>query len=244
MFGGKPVATLLVLVSLILVGALTQGCVTAGEYERLKQQLAKANDELDIRDQRIEELDHERLVYEEESLALNDEISRFREHSAQADAIIEDLRRQLESANDKPVVSERSTGIEGIEIFQSQKEGTGIRFTDDVLFDTASNVIKPDARKVLDMLAGQLKQRGNQIRVVGHTDSVPIVKPATKKKYPHGNIQLSVDRALAVFNYLKKKGVDENRMCVIGYGPHKPLVENNSVQNKRKNRRVEIILGD
>ncbi|MFH1998228.1 MAG: hypothetical protein ABIK28_01040, partial [Planctomycetota bacterium] len=157
MYGGKPVTLLLVLVSLVFVGILTQGCVTAGEYERLKQQLAKANDQLDVKDQRIEELDHERLVYEEESLALNDEMTRFREHSAQADAIIDDLRRQLEAASNKPVANDRSTGIEGIELFQSQKEGTGIRFTDDVLFDTASNVIKPDARKVLDMLAGQLK---------------------------------------------------------------------------------------
>ncbi|MFH2001188.1 MAG: OmpA family protein, partial [Planctomycetota bacterium] len=90
----------------------------------------------------------------------------------------------------------------------------------------------------------QLKQRKNEIRIVGHTDSVPIVKPDTKKKYPYGNVQLSTDRALAVFDYLKTKGVDENRMCITGYGPHKPLVENNSTENKRRNRRVEIILGE
>jgi chemotaxis protein MotB len=239
---GKPVALLIVFASLFLVSLVSQGCVTAGEYERLKDQLGKANETIDLKDQRIEELDHERLVYEEESLALKDELGRYRQHSEKADQIIEDLRKQLDDASVD--MAGQGTGMEGIELFASQKEGAGIRFTDEVLFDTASDSIKTDAKKVLDIVANKLKESDRFIKVVGHTDSVPVVKPKTKAKYPHGNIQLSSERALSVYDYLKKRGISEKRMCVIGYGPNKPLASNDTPTDRKKNRRVEIILAD
>ena len=91
MLRGKPVGLLLFLLSITTIAVLSQGCVTTAEYERLKNQLAKANETIDLKDQRIEELDHERLVYEEESLSLKDEMGRYRDHSEKADQIIEDL---------------------------------------------------------------------------------------------------------------------------------------------------------
>lgn len=241
MFRGKPVVLLFALGSLIVLGLFSQGCVTAGEYERLKTQLAKANESLDLKDQRIEELDRERLVYEEENLTLQDEMGRHRAHSEKAEQIIEDLKKQVEAKQDSMGTE---TGFEGIEFFASQKEGTGIRFTDEVLFDTGSDSIRSEAKTVLDIVAKKLDESDRKIKIVGHTDSVPVVKAKTKAKYPHGNIQLSAERALSVYDYLKKRGISEKRMCVIGFGPNKPLVENTTPANKSRNRRVEIILAD
>ncbi|MBU0753616.1 MAG: OmpA family protein [Planctomycetes bacterium] len=224
------------------VGIVSQGCVTAGEYERLKDQLAKANERLDLKDQRLEELDRERLVYEEENLALQEETERHRAHSEKADQIIDDLRNQLELAHKNS--PETTTGFEGIEFFATQKEGSGIRFSDDVLFETASDAIRAEAKIALDIVANKLKESDRKIKIAGHTDSVPVVKPETKKKYPHGNVQLSAARALSVYDYLKGKGISEKRMCIVGYGPNEPLVENTTTENKARNRRVEIILAD
>jgi flagellar motor protein MotB len=87
-----------------------------------------------------------------------------------------------------------------------------------------------------------LRNIKKKIAIAGHTDTDPVVK--TAKKYPYGNIQLSSMRAIAVYDYLKKKGVPERRMSTQGFGPNDPLVENTSAENKRRNRRVEIIILD
>ena len=54
------------------------------------------------------------------------------------------------------------------------------------------------------------------------------------------NDRLSTMRGQAVAEWLKNRGVDENRMTAIGYGKRKPLVANDSEKNRALNRRVEI----
>jgi len=89
-------------------------------------------------------------------------------------------------------------------------------------------------------------QGGNQrISVEGHTDNVPVTKEETRKRYPRGNIELSVGRAFAVYDYLIKDGhIDESRMSVAGFGPNRPVALNTSDINKWRNRRVEIRVED
>jgi len=41
---------------------------------------------------------------------------------------------------------------------------------------------------------------------------------------------------------MKKKGIDPNRIVVEGYADTKPLVDNDTAENRAKNRRVEIII--
>ena len=77
--------------------------------------------------------------------------------------------------------------------------------------------------------------------IEGHTDDVKLVKASSREKYPRGNIELSVARALAVWDYLAGEGrIDEPRIAIVGYGPHRPRVPNDSERNRYRNRRVEI----
>lgn len=230
----------LVPVAFFLAAMVSGGCVTSGEYNRLKDHLAKANETIDMKDQRIEELDHQLTVKQEEYLALQKEMNKFRQNSAEAEKLIADLTKRLADAEKNR--GGKKTGLEGVEFFQPKGEGVGIRMSDNVLFDSGSDLLKPQGRNVLDVLAEKLKSSKKIIRIVGHTDNDPVVK--TKKKYPRGNIQLSTERAISVFEYLKKQGVPENRMCVMGYGPNRPLVANDTPEHKQRNRRVEIIITD
>jgi outer membrane protein OmpA-like peptidoglycan-associated protein len=56
------------------------------------------------------------------------------------------------------------------------------------------------------------------------------------------NNHLSQSRAEAVVKFLTGKGIDKTRMTAKGYGKKKPLVPNNSEENRAKNRRVEFTI--
>jgi outer membrane protein OmpA-like peptidoglycan-associated protein len=55
------------------------------------------------------------------------------------------------------------------------------------------------------------------------------------------NITLSKARAESVADYLFENGISESRLSSTGFGSSRPLVPNNSNENRAKNRRVEII---
>ncbi len=78
----------------------------------------------------------------------------------------------------------------------------------------------------------------NSIIVEGHTDNVPV-----GVKEFESNWELSATRATKVLRYFTEaKGQNPNRFSAVGYGETKPLVPNNSTENKAKNRRVNILL--
>ncbi|CAN0178601.1 unnamed protein product [Chrysoparadoxa australica] len=55
-------------------------------------------------------------------------------------------------------------------------------------------------------------------------------------------MQLSIDRANAVKQYLVSKGIDSSRIETEGYGETKPIASNTSKDGKTRNRRVELTL--
>ena len=234
MYRGKHVSLLIILAA-VLAGLLNQGCVTAGEYDRLKAQLAEANETIDLKDQRIEEVDSERLYFEEECLALKDQMANQEDNTEKYEKQIAELKEQLNAGN-----ANKTANIEGVEFYNPKGQGVGIRVSDEVLFDSGSHTLKPAGKTLLSNIARNLMQSSGLIKVIGHTDNDPVRK--TKNKYPRGNIQLSAERSISVYEYLKSSGVPAERMCVVGYGESQPLTPNTTSDSKQRNRRVEIEL--
>lgn len=106
-----------------------------------------------------------------------------------------------------------------------------------VLFDSGKAELKGDALELLKTVAEQLRTVNNQIVVEGHTDNVPV----RGGKYG-SNWELSMARAYAVLRFFEQHGVPPSRLAGIGYGEHRPLVENKTAEDKAKNRRIEIYL--
>jgi outer membrane protein OmpA-like peptidoglycan-associated protein len=71
------------------------------------------------------------------------------------------------------------------------------------------------------------------VDIEGHTD----IRGSADK-----NRTLSQNRANAVLNYLKSKGIDEKRLTAKGFGPDKPIASNKTAAGMAKNRRVEMHL--
>ena len=141
-------------------------------------------------------------------------------------------------------LNSRDGVLNDIEEFDLGAEGYLYMVQDAVLFESGSAEVSAEGRKKLTELAQRIESRpGGRIWVRGHTDSDRVVKPATRARFPHGNIQLSAARAIEVSSVLSGEGgIPADRIAVVGFGPYEPLRPNDSAENKRINRRVEIFV--
>lgn len=118
-------------------------------------------------------------------------------------------------------------------------------FPSDVLFDSGSAELKPEAGTQIDKLAEALKGLETAIppdiawvmRVDGHTDIKPIATP----EFP-SNWELSSARAISVVRYLMQQGVPANRLVAAGFGEFQPIDTGDSDEALSKNRRIELKL--
>jgi OmpA-OmpF porin, OOP family len=105
-----------------------------------------------------------------------------------------------------------------------------------VQFASNSAALTPDAKKTLDTLGEALNSADLKpccFEIEGHTDNVG------NSSY---NLKLSKRRAQSVIDYLvEHAGQDEHRMLAAGFGPSKPLADNQTDQGRAKNRRVQVV---
>jgi chemotaxis protein MotB len=118
------------------------------------------------------------------------------------------------------------------------ERGITVHMMEELLFSSGSAEIKSSSLVALDSLAKVLRGLPNDIRVEGHTDNVPINVPA----FP-SNWHLSVARAVNVGYYLiQHHGLNPERVSVVGYSEYRPLVPNDTPENRSRNRRVDIVI--
>ena len=86
-------------------------------------------------------------------------------------------------------------------------------------------------------IAKLLEQEKGFIKVVGHTDSIPI----KSVRFP-SNYHLSVERAKAVAELLKQGVSQPDRFQIEGKGAETPIETNATPEGRSKNRRVEILI--
>ena len=122
------------------------------------------------------------------------------------------------------------------EAMKGRKGERGIVLTlPGVAFDSNSYKIRSDYRRLLEKTAQTIAAYPDaQVVIEGHSDNVG------NASY---NLELSRKRANAVMTYLVDEfGIQPSRLSAIGYGEEQPIVANNIASNRRKNRRVEIVL--
>ncbi len=101
-----------------------------------------------------------------------------------------------------------------------------------VFFDFDQSVLKKESFVELDKLADYLKANQNlKIELGGHTDN------QGRDDY---NLNLSLERAKSVYNYLISKGIQSDRMTFEGYGKTQPMETNETEEGRALNRRTEF----
>lgn len=103
-----------------------------------------------------------------------------------------------------------------------------------VLFKQSTAVLLEESYPALDDMVEFLVANPKvRIELAGHTDNRGSAKL---------NLKLSQDRVNVVRKYLISKGIDDNRVTGKGYGGSRPIVNNDSEESRKLNRRVEFVI--
>ena len=105
-----------------------------------------------------------------------------------------------------------------------------------IQFDHNSSALTPSSYEELDKLVKLMQDNPSmQIELSAHTDDVG------SEQY---NLRLSQKRGEAAKKYLQRQGIEAQRIIAKGYGKNKPLVPNDSDENRAINRRVEFTINE
>ncbi len=121
---------------------------------------------------------------------------------------------------------------------ETQEETITIRIKDKGSFSSGSAELNYDFIPVIDLIRDVLVGIQGTISVEGNTDNIPI-----DSRQFRSNWQLSSARAISVAEELFATGqLDQSRFAVTGYADTRPLVPNDTSDNRATNRRVEIVI--
>ena len=117
-----------------------------------------------------------------------------------------------------------------------------VTMVDKILFPSGEAEITSKGVAILTRIGKIIKNnRGEIIRVEGHTDNVHIT-PRLQQKFPT-NWELSTTRATNVARFLQDKiGIEGARLRAVGMSEYHPVASNETLDGRGQNRRIEIIL--
>ncbi|MDH3582965.1 MAG: OmpA family protein [Phycisphaerae bacterium] len=242
------------LTALAVLSCLSIGCVAQNRHEGLEEAYRRSQEQVSELMARNQELDQRIQVLQGSPDEQAAEIARLSAERSDLMAKIDQWRTKYEDLSRRPAAGPI---VLPAEVDKALREFANVhkdvvdydaakgmvKFRSDLTFAPGSDRISDAGRTSIMALATVLTAEaasGYEVRVVGHTDSVPIGKPSTRQLHPT-NWHLSAHRAISVRSQLEKAGVPAVRTTVAGYGMYRP-VEQNQKRGAEKNRRVEVYL--
>jgi outer membrane protein OmpA-like peptidoglycan-associated protein len=124
--------------------------------------------------------------------------------------------------------------IDEVSVERVDEETLRVNFDSDILFAIDSSVLSAQSMAGLDEFAQVMREYPKTaILIQGYTDSTGSEEH---------NLRLSQRRADAVYNHLRLREVESDRMSAIGYGEGYPVADNATAQGRELNRRVSILV--
>lgn len=129
-------------------------------------------------------------------------------------------------------------GRRGDIMTEVNERGLTIHIMESAMFDEGQAELKNRARELLDLVARDITGMPNHVRVEGHTDNRPIATEA----FP-SNWELSTARATTIVRYLiDRHNYPPEKISAVGYASYRPYVPNTTIENRARNRRVDIVV--
>lgn len=127
-----------------------------------------------------------------------------------------------------------SLSKDGFLIIELEKVKPGTFILENIFFEKSKSSLKKSSLVELNKVLKLMQINPDlKIQISGHTDS---------DGDDDFNLELSINRAKSVVNWLIENSIDKNRLSFKGYGETRPIEENNSIANKAKNRRTELTI--
>ncbi|HTQ73197.1 MAG TPA: type VI secretion system protein TssL, long form [Burkholderiales bacterium] len=210
----------------VLVATLAAGCVSKGDYEKLE---ADKNAE-------IAALRKDKSGLEQQQADSKKRIDALEQEKAQ----LQSAGQQKQTQYDALVANLTDEVKKGELQVRQYRDMLTVDVAEQLFFDSGRADLKDTGKAVLKKVGEAVKGYEDKvIRVVGHTDNVPI----KTKAFP-SNWELSVARATTVVRYLQEVGVPPDRMIASGRAEYQPVAGNDTADGRKKNRRIEITLID
>lgn len=131
----------------------------------------------------------------------------------------------------------RSTGVKmmpgELGVIKTE-DGFKIRLGENIFFKSGSAKLRKGYVPLLIEITKRVRQLNYRVQVEGHTDNA--VGPSEKD-----NWQLSIDRSYNLMRFMTDGvGFPKNKISVAGYGDSQPISDNDTLEGRARNRRVEI----
>ena len=225
---------------------LVAGCVSQGEFDKLQsakksqdEEIASLQSSRSALEQQVRNLESQRAGLEREKSSLAQQIAALEQQRTQLQA----SEKQSEARYDTLLANLNEEVKKGQLQVRQLKGMLTVDVAEQLFFDSGRATLKDTGKQLLAKVAESLKgYEDKAIRIVGHTDNVPITK-GLQKVFP-SNWELSAARATTVVRFLQDAGIAPDRLVATGRAEYAPVAPNDSVEGRQKNRRIEITLVD
>lgn len=233
------------------------GCISQGQYDALAIKERRAQEQIiDLKEQiasKQSEIDALRSAGPVTDPALQARLSRLQADYNALEQALAAARAGLTDAANTPLAGPflpapldqalMNLAAQNPELMEYDSRRGMVKLRSDLTFALGSTEINANGQSALTKLAGIINSdiaSRYGIRVVGHTDNVPVTNATNVRRFGD-NWGLSAFRAIAVKDVLTKARVSPSRVEIAGRGEFQPIAANGP-KGAEANRRVEIFL--
>ncbi len=241
---GSPVVAV-VAAALVLGGCVTQETFDKAQGEKA-QEISALQEQRATLERQMRELQQQKASLESDRAALERDQAKLKAQNealeAQKQQLL-DASRKSQSQYDSLVANLNQEVQKGQLQVRRYKDMLTVDVAEQLFFDSGRAALKETGKEVLKKVADAMKgYEDKAIRVVGHTDNVPIT--GGLQKVFASNWELSAARATTVVRFLQDTGIAPERLIATGRAEYAPVAPNDTPEGRQKNRRIEITLVD
>jgi chemotaxis protein MotB len=232
-----------IVIAILAAGTIASGCVSTGTFDKMQvaknEEIKALQQQKDALEQQSADLAKQKSELEQQKAEIQQQVGTLEQQKAAMLASAQQQQQQYDT-----LVKDLSKEVEKGQLQVKQYQNMlSVDLAEQIFFDSGRATLKAGGKDVLKKVGEALKGYDNKIiRVVGHTDNVPVAK-SLQGTFPT-NWELSVARATNVVRFLQDVGVPPERMVASGRAEYDPVAPNDMPEGRQKNRRIEIMLID
>lgn len=223
--------------TLVLALTLTAGCVSSGKFKTLEQENEENKIQLATTQARVTELNGRLGIANTEKSQLQGSVTEMRTALEQQQKRRQETEKRL--AEFKELTSKFSKMVNSGKLSVKMVQGRmTVALSSDILFSSGSAKLSAEGISAIKEVTELLKAlEGRKFQIEGHTDNIPM-----KSAVFPSNWELASARAMTVLKTMVDAGMPAAQISAASYGDTQPIADNTTVEGKKLNRRIAIVI--